>query len=410
MAERAASHPLVDPDVARDLGVGERGRSSRRARRLALAGAVLGAIAAAAWLVSARLTGAGHPQWITEAARRGDLTVTVSATGTVEPLGQVEVSAEVSGRIAEVHVDDNDPVARGQLLAVIDREPIEVRLGEARARVAAARAELHQAQAGRVEARRTLERTTQLVGRGVLPEQQLDTAQADAEQSEAAVESARAQIAVAQSTQSSIETELERTAIRSPVDGIVLARKAEPGQMVAATFAPPTLFVIAEELVRMELVLLIDEADVGRVRAGQPARFTVDAFPERTFEARVESVRNAPREVQGVVSYEATLSVDNREGLLRPGMTATAEIVVGEERDVLLVPNAALRFVPPEGSTGSVPRERSPGRHEVWVLGAGGEPRAVPVSVGASDGRATVIRGGEIEAGTPLLVDVARKE
>lgn len=403
VAARADTAPRVDPDVARDLGVGGRARSARWARRAAVGALVVLALAAGAWLVAERVLAPSRTGWITEPARRGDLTVTVGATGTVEPLGRVEVSAQTSGRIAEVHVDDNERVTRGQLLAVIDREPVVVRLGEARARVAAARAQLRQAQATRTESRRTLERVSELVRRGVLPEQQLDTAQATAEGSEAAVESARAQIALAQASLRALQTELEHTEVRSPVDGIVLARQAEPGQVVAATFAPPTLFVIAEDLSRMELVLLVDEADVGRVEAGQRARFTVDAFPGRVFEARVESVRNAPQEVQGVVSYEATLSVDNREGLLRPGMTATADIVVDEQRDVLLVPNAALRFVPP-GQTG-----HGAGR-EVWVLGEEGRPRAIEVTTGASDGRMSEVRSGEIAAGTELLVDVEHEE
>ncbi|MDQ3037043.1 MAG: efflux RND transporter periplasmic adaptor subunit, partial [Myxococcota bacterium] len=226
----------------------------------------------------------------------------------------------------------------------------------------------------------------------------LDTARSAAEQTAAGVSGARAQIALARSAIRAIETELEHTEIRAPVDGIVLSRSVEPGQVVAATFQPPTLFVIAEDLSRMQVVLLVDEADVGRVEAGQPARFTVDAFPGRSFEARVESVRNAPRTVQGVVSYEAVLSVDNEERLLRPGMTATAEIVTEEVRDALMVPSAALRFVPPG-------RDAQRSGSTLWRL-SGGEPVATTVETGASDGERTVVLGDEISAGDVVVVDV----
>lgn len=210
---------------------------------------------------------------------------------------------------------------------------------------------------------------------------------------------ARAQIALAQASLESTETDLERTSVRSPVDGVVLERAAEPGQAVAASFQPPTLFVIAEDLTRMELRLAVDEADIGRVETGQTATFTVDAYPERTFSAEVRSVRNSPRTVQGVVTYEVVLAVDNTEGLLRPGMTASARIATARADDSLRVPNAALRFTPPERESEGT---------GVWVL-RDGEPARVVVERGLTDGSLTAV-DGELEAGDGVLVDVVQPE
>lgn len=367
-------------------------------RRIAAIFVALVVLGAVAWLVRTLVAGPAGPAWITGRVERGDLTVTVDATGTVEPVSTVEISAQVSGRIAEVRADYNDRVEAGQLLAVIDREPILVRLQEARANLAAATAQLQQATAARAEANSTLGRTEQLVRRGVLSAQQLDVARSTASQATAAVATARAEIALARSAIDAIETELEHTEIRSPVDGVVLSRSAEPGQVVAVTFQPPTLLVIAEDLSRMQVLLLVDEADVGQVEPGQPARFTVDAFPGRTFDARVESVRKAPRTVQGVVSYEAVLSVDNADGSLMPGMTASAQIVTEEVRDALLVPNAALRFVPPG-------REAQRSGATVWRL-SGDEPVPITIEPGATNGQQTVVRSGGVAAGDVVLVDV----
>lgn len=210
---------------------------------------------------------------------------------------------------------------------------------------------------------------------------------------------ARAQIAIAQAAVDSSETDLERTSVRSPVRGVVLERRVEPGQAVAATFQPPVLFVLAEDLGRMELHLAVDEADIGRVEAGQAASFTVDAHPDHRFEARVREVRNAPSTVQGVVTYEVVLDVDNAERLLRPGMTASASVAIARVDDVLRVPNAALRFTPPGYEAAGA---------AVWVL-RDGRPVAVPVERGLGDGANTEVRGA-LSPSDEVLIDVIRPE
>lgn len=390
----------MDPDVARDLGLDRRGKARRWLAR-SMAALVVAALGVGGFFVYRHATREPPVTYEVAAVSRGDVRSTVEATGTVEPRRRVEVGPDVSGRVVEVNADYNDRVEEDAVLAVIDPLPIEARRREARARLRSARASLRQALATRDDARRTLARYEPLAGTGAIAGRELDQAQNAVAQAEASVANARAQIELAEASLESIDTELERTSIRSPIDGVVLERRVEPGQAVAASFQPPVLFVLAEDLTRMELRLAVDEADIGRVRQGQSATFDVDAYPARTFEAEVRSVRNAPTTVQGVVTYEVVLGVDNEEGLLRPGMTASAEITTDRARDVLRVPNAALRFTPP-----SV--EEPPDGPVVWVR-AGGAPTPIEVERGLTDGRVTEVRGA-LQAGDEVLTDVRRPE
>lgn len=395
-SERA--RPSLDPDVARDLGLDARGKVRRWAWRAAGLVAVL-ALVGGGLAIWQRASAPQPPEYRVAAVTRGDVRALVEATGTVQPVRTVDVGPDVSGRVVAVHADFNDPVEVGQLLVEIDPLPFRARRAEARARLAAARASLRQANASLAEARRTRTRYENLAGTGAIAARELDAARSAAEQGEAAAMNARAQIAIAQAALDSAETDLERTSVRSPVRGVVLERRAEPGQAVAATFQPPVLFVLAEDLGRMELHLAVDEADIGRVQVGQAASFTVDAHPDHRFEARVREVRNAPSTVQGVVTYEVILDVDNAERLLRPGMTASAEVAVARVDDVLRVPNAALRFTPPGREAAGV---------AVWVL-RDGQPVAVPVERGLGDGANTEVRGA-LAPSDEVLVDVIRPE
>ncbi|MGE0791874.1 MAG: efflux RND transporter periplasmic adaptor subunit [Sandaracinaceae bacterium] len=388
----------VDPDVAHNLGLDSRGRVRRWAIRVGAVVVVVTMVVLGA-LAYFRATRPRPIQYQTAAVTRGEVLAGVEATGTVEPLRTVSVGPDVSGRIVAVHADYNDLVREGQVLVEIDPLPFRARQAEARARLSAARAGLRQATATLEDAERRARRFENLAGTGAIAQQELDTARNAVAQGEAAVSNARAQIALAQASLGSTDTDLERTSVRSPVDGVVLERAAEPGQAVAASFQPPTLFVIAEDLTRMELRLAVDEADIGRVEPGQAATFTVDAYPERTFTAEVSSVRNAARTVQGVVTYEVVLAVDNTDRLLRPGMTASARIATARAEDVLLVPNAALRFTPPEHESEGT---------AVWVL-RDGEPTRVEVESGLSDGTLTAVEGA-LEPGDEVLVDVVPEE
>ncbi|MFO7155577.1 MAG: efflux RND transporter periplasmic adaptor subunit [Pseudomonadota bacterium] len=391
--------------------------SSRRKKWLWAAGVVaaLGLVGALFW------RGDREPavRFETVEARRGDLEVTITATGRVQGVNTVEVGAEVSGRIIEVLVEPNSQVRAGQLLARIDPEQFQAARQEALARVRVAEAAALQAEANLEEAEANLARAEAQRKEGLIASQEYDAIRAAAVRARAQMASARAQLQLERANLASATTRLDRTEIRSPIDGMVLSRLVEPGQTVNAGFQTPVLFKVTADLRRMRVHAQVDESDVGKVREGQRARFTVDAWPGRVFEARVEAVRNEPIEEQTVVSYETLLSVDNEEGLLRPGMTATVTIVVDDRKDVLLVPNAALRFRPSVPGSGprffmpglSRPSQRAPAPAmprgpTVWVEGPEG-PRPIPVRILATDGEWTHVEAQGIEPGLPLIVNLA---
>ncbi len=368
-------------------------------------------------------------QYKTEEVHRGNLVVTVTATGNLEPTNQVEVGVEVSGTIATVEVDYNDRVKRGQVLAKLDPTKFKAQVVRSRAALQSAKARILQAQATVDESRAQLARLTRLreVSKGTDPSQvDIDAADAAVKRALAGRASAKADVAEANATLESNEIDLAKTVIHSPVDGVVLVRAVEPGQTVAASLQTPVLFVLAEDLTKMELHVSVDEADVGRVRAGQKATFTVDAYPDRTFSAEITDIHYGAQEIEGVITYEAVLEVDNEDLSLRPGMTATANIVVERVEDALLIPNAALRFSPPirentERGRGLLarllphpPRTSSSNRENrgttnrqqrVWTL-RDDEPVAVEVSTGATDGVVTEVVQGDVEPGTPLIVQM----
>jgi HlyD family secretion protein len=358
----------------------------------------------------------------TAEVQQGDLTVTVTATGTLEPVNQVDVGSELSGIIETVEVDFNDKVKRGQVLARLDTDRLQAQVLESRAALQSNEAKVKEAQATVLETRLAFERCEKLAERQLCTTGDLDAARAAHTRAQAAEASARAEVAEARATLDGKETELAKTEIRSPIDGLVLLRQIEPGQTVAASLQAPILFTLAEDLAQMELHVAVDEADVGRIAEGQTAEFTVDAWPERSFPASIIQVRFAPRTVEGVVTYETVLAVNNSDLALRPGMTATAVITVQQLQDAVLVPNAALRFTPPNsdaaprmrGAFGMIfPRpphatrrsnvERN-GGPKVWVL-RDGQPVAVPVKTGASDGRFTQVQSDDVRPGERVVVD-----
>ncbi|UCH75653.1 MAG: efflux RND transporter periplasmic adaptor subunit [Rhodospirillales bacterium] len=416
------SAPAEQDDVGRTLGLADSSHRSRRIRLWAAVGLlVVAAGTAGVWLVLGRGTD-GAATFITAPVERGGLVVTVTATGTLEPTTEVEVSSELSGMIRKVLVDNNDTVSAGQVLAELDTDKLEAQVTRARATLAAAAARVKEAEAALNEARRSFERNAELARKRVVSEHELDVARAAFERAEAALDSARADVEVARADLQLRETDLEKACICSPIDGVVLRRAVDPGQTVAATLQAPTLFTLAGDLAAMELRVDVDEADISLVAAGQDANFTVDAYPDRAFPARVTKVRFAPETTEGVVTYETSLAVDNAALLLRPGMTATAQITVKTVTDALLVPNEALRFSPPateaEDSGGLLrrllprPPRRRPSANEaegrsrrVWVVEAGAL-RAIPVETGLSDGRMTEIRGGGVAAGMAVVTDL----
>lgn len=392
----------------------------------ALAGAGYGYFAS-------REDSAAQPRYQTETLHNGDLRVTVSATGQLAPVNEVEVGSELSGTVQEVFVDYNDPVEKGQLLARLDVAKLQDQIVKAKASLASAQAKVKQAEATVKESRANLKRLRQvskLSGGKVPAPTELETAEATLERAVADKSSADAAVEEARATLRSNQTDLTKASILSPINGVVLERSIDPGQTVAASLEAPVLFNLAEDLTKMELQVDVDEADVGQVRDGQAATFTVDAFPERRYPAQISQVRFGAETVNNVVTYKTILKVANDDLSLRPGMTATAEIVTAESHDVLLVPNAALRFTPAKSTDESAgqsrsllssllprpPREprkkqvqttpRGDGDRTLWVL-EDGQPVAVSVTAGETDGRLTEVSGSGVQAGMSVITGLA---
>lgn len=447
----ATATQVSSPAVADVIGAG-RTPARRWSGWLLAAGLVLALVAGLVWW----LRGGGQDKTLSyrsTPAVTGHLRVGVSATGNLEPINQVDVGSELSGTVEAVLVDDNDRVRKGQVLARLDTAKLQDAVAKSEAALAQAQAQVKLAQATTAEARASLARlrqVAQLSGGKVPAATEITTAEATLARAEATEASMQAAVQQAVAALRSDRTNLGKAQIRSPIDGVVLARKVEPGQTVAASLQVATLFTLAENLAQMQLKVNVDEADVGQVKAGQTASFSVDAYPDRRYPARIQRVGLGSTTTNNVVSYATLLEVDNADLTLRPGMTATADITTLVRENVLLVPNAALRWSPPAaagaasgsaaggggGASGGAPRSslvgslmpRPPGagarpgnagnganggagkaarsaQQTVWVLGADGHPQAVPVTVGATDGKLTQIVSGALQAGQAVVTD-----
>lgn len=328
---------------------------------------------------------------------RGTLAVNVSATGTLAPRDQVDVGSEVSGKIDKLDADFNDHVKKGQVLARINTDQLVAQLQQAEAT-------LEQAQATLDQMTQTHSRYSTLVKGNAMSQEQLNVSQGDFGRAKAGVSLARAQV-------DQDKTMLSKATIYAPIDGVVLDRKVSAGQTVVAAMTIPVLFTLASDLNQMELDVDIDEADVGSIRAGAKASFSVDAYPSRKFAAKLISVHNAPKTVQGVVTYQGVLLVQNEGGLLKPGMTATAEIEAANVKDALLVPNAALRFVPSDdvkaGAPPVPPALNGINAGRVWIMEG---KKLVPhdIRLGATDGHASQVLTGDLKAGEDVVTDFAK--
>ncbi len=407
-------------------------------RPLAWAGLGLAvALGAGGWAWQARKAAAAAPVYVTEAVTQGKISVVVSANGTLQPTHSVNIGSELSGTVAKVLVDVNDRVSKGQVLVELDTAKLRDQIVRSRASLASAQASVAQSAATLKEAQGSLarlEEVARLSGGKVPAQSELDTARATLERARADEAAARAAVVNAQAQLSTDETNLSKASIRSPMDGVVLTRSVDPGNAVAASLQAVTLFTIAEDLTRLRLQVNVDETDVGTVKNGQQATFTVGAYPNRPYPASVTRVAYGSTTTDNVVTYTTWLAVDNTDMTLRPGMTAVATIRADARGEALLVPNTALRYTPaapaaasaqrasgaaggivsrlvPRGpamgtrrSAGQAAGNSAPGAaRQLWVL-RDGQPAAVSVTVGATDGRRTEV-SGPIQAGDAVIVD-----
>ena len=415
------SHPTTrDIEDAIGLSPAMKGQTLRRRLLwLVLLGAV---IAGFAWyyLSINGQNAATAIAYESQSAQTTDLVITVSATGTIQPLTQVDIGSEMSGVVREVLVDENDLVKKGQVLATLDPVRLSAERDRSAALLASAEAKLREAEVTRSETEKQRNRLATLRARGVSTTQEMEAADAAFARADAMLSVSQADADATRASLAIIQTDLTKMQIISPIDGIVLTRAVEPGQTVAASLQAPVLFKIAQDLRRIQLEASVDEADIGAVKLGQSATFTVDAYRAQKFPAKIERLSFAPETIDGVVTYKAILSAANEDLALRPGMTATARIVIEEYKSSLAIANEALRYQPPaDKATGSfsitelfMPRfPRAPrgkrenstdGLRSIYVL-RGGIATEVKIKIGASDGKLTQVLSGDLKTGEEVI-------
>ena len=421
--DQIVNPPKTESDSAIETALGLDRQGRRKTRRRGWLYGLLALIVIAA--------GFGSYQWYpgaptkvdytTVPAAIADLTVAVSATGTLQPLTQVDISSQLSGVVRSVSVEENQQVRKGEVLAALDTAKLEVQIERAQASAKGAAASVEDARVTLAENEKALQRAAELTKRGMATDQSLEAATATRDRSKAALDSAEANLAIANADLKSEQTDLANSTIYAPIDGIVLTRSVDPGQTVASSLQAPVLFVIAADLRNMELVAAVDEADIGAVKSGQHARFTVDAFPERPFDAEIRDISYASVTTDGVVTYNARLEVDNGELLLRPGMTATVSVVTRQAKGVLAVPSTAFRYRPaqqaargwslndlftgrmgrPNRQRDAAPKAPTDGSRTLYVL-ENGRPHPVNVKIGSTDGELTEITSG-LDAGAEVI-------
>jgi HlyD family secretion protein len=425
-----SSHERLPDESVADLDHNRRGGSRRRGWYVAAALLLAAAAAVGLWRWRAA---ARRPRSQVETAQvdRGRIVAKVTATGTLSAIVTVQVGSQVSGSVKALYADYNSRVKKGQLIAKIDPQLFEAAVEQARANSVAAQGNLAKSKAQAVDARRQYARNKSLAEQKLIAQADLDTSEANAQAADAQVKASEGAVEQTRAALHQAEVNLAYTNIVSPTNGVVISRNVDVGQTVAASLQAPTIFVIAEDLSKMQVDTSVAEADVGRLQDGMASSFTVDAYPGEVFRGRVRQIRNAPQTVQNVVTYDAVIDVENPELKLRPGMTANVTFVYGEKDDALRVPNAGLRFRPPPemlakasggegtgvargGGGGSAPtRDRAAGRapgasdeRTVWVLRAGG-PAPVRVRTGISDGSYTEVAEGALQAGDKVITDAS---
>lgn len=440
---------MTSQDSSEDLAAIVRRGASRPVRKWIFVALAISLIGGGAWyyVESGDRNGDAKMDYQTENSKIGRIALIVTAAGNLAPTNQIIVGSELSGTAKEVLVDTNDQVTKGQPLARLDTTKLDQQTERSRAALLAAKARVSQATATVAESKAALARQEELheLSGGKTPSRAvMETSRATLSRAQADLESAQAAVTGAEADVRAFESDQAKTIIRSPVDGIVLSRSIEVGQTVAASFTAPTLFTIAEDLKKMELLVNVSEADIGRIEVGQTATFSVDAWPSRNYTATVKKVafgavgtgttakEGASSSTSNTaVTYSTELEVANEDLSLRPGMTATVDIAIVDKKDILVVPNSALRFDPvaaaaigkPDSTKRNLVQSLSPGggrrwrgapppkagssdsKPKVWVL-KDGEPSEIPVTPGITDGRVTEITAGDLKADTPLIISI----
>lgn len=417
-----------ETDIAKTLEINHSPSNRKVPKRWIIAIILVAVVVVIALVLWSWSTSSSAVQYKTQEVQRGNLTIIVTATGTLKPINNtVSVGSELSGTIKTVEVDYNSKVKVGQILARMDTSKLEAQVMQYKSALEAAQAKVLQTQATIKEARSKLaqyQRVRVLSNNKVPSQADIDAAEATLERAIADNASAKASVSQAKATLATYETDISKAVIRSPINGVVLTRDVEPGQTVAAAYQAPTLFTLAAELTKMELHVNVDEADVSHIQESQKATFSVAAYPNRTFDARIVRANYGSTTTSGVVTYTTVLKVDNSDLLLRPGMTATADIIVKKIENAVLIPSAALRFTPPvqeekKSSTslvGSIlPRPPSSGNKQigdsankkqqrVWML-KNGQLSAVSITIGSANGGMTEVAAGDIQPGMAVAVD-----
>ena len=342
-------------------------------------------------------------KYITVPIEKGTLKAEINSTGTIKPRVEVQVGSQVSGTIKKLFADFESVVKEGEVIALIDPDTYKAKVGQARANLLSAKANLEKAEVSLVDQLRILRRKEELIRTNSISQQDLDTAQTNVDAARAQIDASKAAIAQMEATLEEAELNLKYTQIVAPVNGVVTARNMDIGQTVTASFQTPVLFRIAEDLTVMQVYTSVDEADIGRVRVGQKATFTVPAFPDEFFSAAVTQIRNDPQIQQNVVTYNVILDVNNDDLKLRPGMTTTVQIHLSEVNDALMVPDQAFRFTP-AGQKFDLPPLKS-GERRVWKLAEQDKLNPVSVKIGMIGSERTQIISDDLKAGDRVVVD-----
>lgn len=344
------------------------------------------------------------PKYKTDKIIKGNLTETITASGTVNPVTNISVGTQVSGKISKIYADFNSSVKKGQLLAQIDPSLFETQVEQARANLYNAQANLQKVKSLLINDEKTYSRNKTLFEQDFIARSDVDLAQTNYNTDLAQIASAKAQIAQMSAALRNTETNLRYTRIISPVDGIVVSRNVDIGQTVAASFQTPTLFLVAQDLTKMQIDTNVAEADIGKVKVGQRIEFTVDGYPDITFKGSIKQIRNAPTTIQNVVTYDVVINVNNKDLKLKPGMTANVSIITSDKKNILMASNESLRFTPHHDKD-NLPKYKEQG---IWIL-KHGKPKRINIKTGISDGNYTEIISGHIAEGQEVILDTIEK-